>query len=67
MMGGMVSAGTLLALTMSAISALAGKAMLVSLLSLALTMLNGRGGGASSSGGKVSEYCYQNTVEDQTH
>uniref|UniRef100_A0A0A9ZAT3 UPF0324 membrane protein tauZ n=1 Tax=Lygus hesperus TaxID=30085 RepID=A0A0A9ZAT3_LYGHE len=55
MMGGMVSAGTLLALTMSAVSAMAGKAVLVSLLSLALTLLNGRGGGGSnSSGGKVS-------------
>ncbi|BES96421.1 Protein of unknown function (DUF1676) [Nesidiocoris tenuis] len=54
MMGGMVSAGTLLALTMSAVSAMAGKAVLISLISLAMSLMSSRGGGGNDHGGKVS-------------
>ncbi|KAK9502021.1 hypothetical protein O3M35_012631 [Rhynocoris fuscipes] len=70
LVGGMVSAGTLLALTMSAISAMAGKALLASILSLALTLMNrngGGGGGAQGGGGGGGKTTYEIITHSVPH
>ncbi|XP_024085824.1 uncharacterized protein LOC106669282 isoform X2 [Cimex lectularius] len=69
LMGGMISAGTLLALTMSTISAMAGKAILVSLLSLALTMMTNKanGGDSGAAAGSNAKTTYEIITHTMPH